>query len=58
MTAHLRKGALFASPEKVARDISRAIEKRKSVLYTPAIWFWIMVVIRLMPETVFKRLKL
>jgi len=58
MTAHLRKGALFASPEKVARDISIAIERRKSVLYTPAIWFWIMAVIRLMPETVFKRLKL
>ena len=58
MTAHLRKGALFASPEKVARDISRAIEKRKSALYTPAIWFWIMAVIRLLPETVFKRLKL
>jgi decaprenylphospho-beta-D-erythro-pentofuranosid-2-ulose 2-reductase len=58
MTAHLRKSALFASPEKVARDICRAIEKKKSVLYTPAIWFWIMAVIRLMPETVFKRLKL
>ena len=58
MTAHLRKGPLFASPERVARDISRAIERRKSVLYTPAFWFWIMAVIRLIPETVFKRLKL
>ena len=58
MTAHLKKGALFASPEKVARDILRAIEKGKSVLYTPAIWLWIMAVIRLIPETIFKRLKL
>ncbi len=58
MTAHMRKGLLFASPEKVARDISRAIEKGKDVLYTPAIWFWIMAVVRLIPERIFKRLKL
>jgi hypothetical protein len=54
----LRKGALFAPPERVARDISRAIEHGKSVLYTPAIWFRIRAVIRLIPETLFKRLKL
>jgi len=58
MTAHLPKGPLFASPEKVARDISRAIDKGRDGLYTPAIWFWIMAVVRLIPETVFKRLKL
>jgi decaprenylphospho-beta-D-erythro-pentofuranosid-2-ulose 2-reductase len=58
MTAHLQKGLLFASPETVARDISRAIETRRDVLYTPAFWFWIMLVVRLIPETVFKRLKL
>jgi decaprenylphospho-beta-D-erythro-pentofuranosid-2-ulose 2-reductase len=58
MTAHLRKGALFASPETVARDISRAIDKGRNVLYTPAIWFWIMALVRLTPEAVFKRLKL
>jgi decaprenylphospho-beta-D-erythro-pentofuranosid-2-ulose 2-reductase len=58
MTAHLPKGRLFASPEMVARDISSAIERRKNVLYTPALWFWIMAAIRLTPEAVFKRLKL
>lgn len=58
MTAHLRKGLLFASPDRVARDISRAIEREKNVLYTPGFWFWIMAVIRLIPESVFKRLKL
>jgi hypothetical protein len=42
----------------VASDISRAIGKGRDVLYTRAIWFWIMAVIRLIPETVFKRLKL
>ncbi len=48
---------LTATPEKVARDIVRAIPQR-DVVYTP--WFWrcIMLVIRLVPEPVFKRLKL
>ena len=58
MTAHLPRNRLFASPEKVAGDISRAIETGKDVLYTPAIWFWVMAVVRLVPEAVFKRLKL
>jgi short-subunit dehydrogenase len=58
MTAHLKKGLLFASPGKVARDIYRAMEKRRDVLYTPGIWFWIMFIIRMVPERIFKRLKL
>jgi short-subunit dehydrogenase len=58
MTAHLKKGFLFASPEKVARDILRAIEKRKCVVYTPWFWRWIMFVIKSIPETIFRKLKL
>ncbi len=49
---------LVASPEKIAHDISQAIRKRKDVLYTP--WFWqlVMGLICVLPERVFKRLKL
>jgi short-subunit dehydrogenase len=49
---------LVASPERVARDIERAIRLHRSVLYTP--WFWrpIMAIIRSIPEPIFKRLKL
>ena len=52
------KSPLVASPEKVARDIDRAIRRRRNVLYTP--WFWrpIMCIIRSLPEPLFKRLKL
>lgn len=50
--------ALAASPETVARDIAVAIERGKHVLYTPWIWRWIMLAIRLIPEPVFLRLKL
>ena len=62
MTAGLFKNPnspLIASPQRVARDIARAIRRRSSrVLYTP--WFWrpIMAIIRAIPEPVFKRLKL
>lgn len=57
MTAHLEKGPLFASPQKVAADIVRAAEKRRSVLYTPWFWLPILLVIRALPEFVFRRLK-
>jgi len=58
MTSSFNKGALWASADKVAADIDRAIEKRKSVLYTPWFWRYIMWVIRCIPEFVFKRLPL
>jgi short-subunit dehydrogenase len=59
MTAAIkRKGALWATPDRVARDIVRAMDRGTPVIYTP--WFWriIMFVIRSVPETVFRRLRL
>ena len=58
MTAKVKKGLLFASSKKVAKDIHRAIEKKRDVLYTP--WFWcvIMTIICLIPERFMKRLDL
>jgi decaprenylphospho-beta-D-erythro-pentofuranosid-2-ulose 2-reductase len=52
------KSPLLASPERVARHIDRAIRLRRNVIYTP--WFWrpIMLVIRSIPEVLFKRMKL
>ena len=49
---------LVASPARVARDIDRAIRRRRNTLYTP--WFWrpIMFAIRMVPEPIFKRMKL
>jgi decaprenylphospho-beta-D-erythro-pentofuranosid-2-ulose 2-reductase len=58
MTAHMRKGLLFASPEKVGRDVVRAIERGKSVIYTPRFWRWIMLVIKMIPQRIFRKLKL
>jgi short-subunit dehydrogenase len=47
---------LVAQPEDVARDIYRAVKRRKNVVYVP--WFWrvIMLVVRAIPEWLFKRM--
>lgn len=58
MTESFKKGALWASPERVARDIVAAIDARRPVVYTPWFWRWIMLVIRHIPEFVFVRIKL
>ena len=58
MTAHLPKNKLFASPEKVARGILRAADGRKNEVYVPGIWALIMLIIRTIPEGIFKKLKL
>lgn len=49
---------LVASPERVATDILRAYRRRRNVLYTPWFWRYIMWMIRMIPERVFKRMKL
>jgi decaprenylphospho-beta-D-erythro-pentofuranosid-2-ulose 2-reductase len=51
------RSPLLASPEKVARDIERAVRRRRDVLYTPWFWRFIMLVIRTIPEPIFKRMK-
>ncbi len=47
---------LVAPPEKVADDILKAVEKKRNVIYTPFFWRYIMLIIRSIPEFVFKKL--
>jgi len=49
---------LIAQPDEVAEDILRAVKKGKDVIYTKWFWRYIMWLIRLLPEKLFKRLKL
>ena len=51
-------GLLTASPEQVAADIYAAYDKSRNIIYTRWFWRWIMTVIQLIPETLFKRLSL
>ncbi len=58
MTYGLKLPPIVAPPAKAARDIRRAIDRGgPDVLYTPFFWRWIMLIIKLIPEFVFKRLK-
>lgn len=57
MTAHLKQsGVKLAAVERVAEEIVRGIENGQRVVYTPRIWFAIMMVIRHLPHFVFKRI--
>jgi len=58
MTAGFAKGALWASPERVAAAICRAIATRRAVIYVP--WFWrpVMWAIRAIPERIFIRMRM
>lgn len=49
---------LTATPEEVARDIFRAQQRKKNLLYSKWFWRWIMLVITHIPENIFKRMKL
>lgn len=49
---------LVARPEQVARSILKALKQKRNVVYVPWFWQWIMLIIRSIPEFVFKRLKL
>jgi short-subunit dehydrogenase len=58
MTAHLEKNFLFARVETVGRLIYEAIINQKDVVYVPGFWRFIMLIIKLIPESIFKRLNL
>ncbi|MED5611531.1 SDR family oxidoreductase [Pseudomonas sp. JH-2] len=50
--------ALVATPERVAGDIVRALEKKKDSIYTPAFWAGIMLIIKSIPRPIFNRINL
>jgi short-subunit dehydrogenase len=59
MTDHLpQDGPLWSTPEAVARDVVRAVERRAAVLYTPWFWRWIMLAVRAAPRPLLHRTRL
>jgi len=58
MTASFPKGLLWAQPERIAQGILRASEGVGGVAYLPWFWRYIMLVIKLIPERLFKKLSL
>ena len=53
-----RGGLLWADADKVAGDIVRAIDSGRNVAYVPGFWALIMLVVRSIPEAIFKKLSL
>jgi decaprenylphospho-beta-D-erythro-pentofuranosid-2-ulose 2-reductase len=57
MTAEFKKGLLWAKPNLVAAKIIRAIDKKKAEVYVPKFWCLVVIVIKVIPEQIFKKLK-
>jgi short-subunit dehydrogenase len=58
MTAGHQGMFLVAKPEDIASSLVKAIIKKKSVAYLPWFWKYIMLIIKSIPEFIFKRLSL
>ncbi len=55
MTSGLPEPPFAADPERVAADVLRAIERRRPVIYTPAVWRLVMAVVRRLPRFLMRR---
>ena len=55
MTAGLEPPPFAGEPMAVAKRVLRAIDRGQPVVYAPGIWRWIMLVIRLLPRFVMRR---
>lgn len=56
MTAGLKPPPFAGEPEAVAKQVLKAIERGKPVVYAPPIWRWVMLVIRHLPRFVMRRI--
>lgn len=56
MTAGLKPPPFAGEADQVARDILRAMERKKPLIYTPAIWALVMLVIRNLPRAVMRKI--
>ena len=58
MTKDHKKTPLFGKAPQVGQGIVNAIEKKRDTVYLPFFWRYIMLIIKAIPESIFKRLKL
>lgn len=58
MTKDFKKGFLWANPEVISKGIYNAIKKKREVVYLPFFWRYIMIIIKSIPEKLFKYLSL
>jgi decaprenylphospho-beta-D-erythro-pentofuranosid-2-ulose 2-reductase len=56
MTAGLKPPPFAGEPDQVAARVLQAIERRQPLIYAPFPWRWIMLMIRLLPRAVMRRI--
>jgi decaprenylphospho-beta-D-erythro-pentofuranosid-2-ulose 2-reductase len=56
MTAGLKPPPFAGEPDQVAKMVVRAMDRRKPLIYAPAIWALIMLVIRSLPRFVMRKI--
>lgn len=57
MTAGLKAPPFAGEPDGVARDIVTAMDRKRPLIYTPAIWRLVMLVIRHLPRAVMRKIE-
>ncbi|MDA9634166.1 SDR family oxidoreductase [Pseudomonadota bacterium] len=58
MTSDFKKGFLWAMPNAVASKIVKAIDKGTAEVYIPSFWWAVMLVIKAVPNKIFRNLSL
>jgi len=58
MLNDVKKTFWVISPDKAADDIWRAVQRRKQVIFTPARWRWVGLVLQHIPSFIFRRLSI
>lgn len=56
MTEGLSPPPFAGEPKQVARDVLRALDRRKPVLFTPSMWALVMMIIRNLPRAIMRRI--
>ncbi len=56
MTTGLKPPPFAGEPDAVAAQVLRAIDRKSPMIYAPWIWGWIMLVIRMLPRFVMRRI--
>ncbi len=57
MTMSHEKNFSFSTVDKVSRVIVSRLKGRRYICYVPGFWFWVMAIVRLLPEPIFQKLK-
>jgi decaprenylphospho-beta-D-erythro-pentofuranosid-2-ulose 2-reductase len=56
MTAHLKPAPFSTTPDKVAESVVAAIGHGSRIIWVPGVLRWVMLVLRHLPESLFRRL--